>query len=256
SKGNAYPVMVIPAFMSRKTQRPVLMRTSRAEEYYYGSARPGFQGRVRLGFREDGRIVAADLYVVQENGPHTGFDDFAAAASALSLLYQPLAMRLRAVPVATNTPPRGPMRGPGENQLAVAVEPLLDKAAKALGLDRVAIRRVNAADNEARYDADRGPDTSAYQREALDRGAALNGWEADRARSGTRRGSMVIGVGVGQALHPAGRNEYDGLVRITPDGKLHIHGGAGNLGTYSHSDTARVAAEVLKYDWANCVVVR
>jgi CO/xanthine dehydrogenase Mo-binding subunit len=256
SKGNAYPVMVIPALMARKTQRPVMMRISRAEEYYVGSARPGFQGRVRLGFRADGRLLAADLYVVQENGPHAGFDDFAAAASAISLLYQPLAMRFRAVPVETNTPPTGPMRGPGENQIAVAVEPLLDKAAKALAIDRLALRRINAADANAKYDAAQGPVTSAYQGEALDKGAELASWQAMQARSGQRNGSKVIGVGVGQAFHPAGRNGYDGLVRITPDGKLHIHSGAGNLGTYSHSDTARVAAEVLKYDWDNCVVVR
>jgi xanthine dehydrogenase molybdenum-binding subunit len=82
------------------------------------------------------------------------------------------------------------------------------------------------------------------------------GWDAAKARSGQRNGSKVIGVGVGQAFHPAGRNGYDGLVRITPDGVLHIHTGAGNLGTYSHTGTSRVAAEVLKYDWAHCVVER
>ncbi|HSG65100.1 MAG TPA: molybdopterin cofactor-binding domain-containing protein, partial [Gammaproteobacteria bacterium] len=229
---------------------------SRAEEYYLGSARPGFQVRVRMGFRADGRVTAVDLYIVQENGPYAGFDDFDAAASAITLLYQPLAMRFRAVSIETNTPPRGAMRGPGENQIAVAVEPLLDKAAKQLGLDRLAIRRINAADNNAKYYADQGPVTSAYQREALDGGAASIDWAALSARSGQRDGSKVIGVGVGQAFHPAGRNGYDGLVRITPDGKLHIHSGAGNLGTYSHTGTARVAAEVLKYRWENCIVER
>ena len=49
-------------------------------------------------------------------------------------------MRFRGVPVLTNTPPRGPQRGPGQNQIAAAIEPLIDKAAKQLGLDRVAIR--------------------------------------------------------------------------------------------------------------------
>jgi CO/xanthine dehydrogenase Mo-binding subunit len=37
---------------------------------------------------------------------------------------------------------------------------------------------------------------------------------------------------------------------------LYIHTGVGNLGTYSHTGTARVAAEVLKANWDNCVVVR
>ena len=45
-------------------------------------------------------------------------------------------------------------------------------------------------------------------------------------------------------------------MRITPDGMLHIHTGCGNLGTYSHTATSRVAAEVLKQDWENCVVER
>ena len=256
SKARAYPTMAIPALLAKRTQRPVMLRISRAEEFYVGSARPGFQGRIRMGFRADGRVTAVDLFIVQENGPYGGFDDFDAAASAVTLLYQPLSMRFRAVPIETNTPPRGAMRGPGENQIAVAVEPLIDKAAAELGIDRVAIRRVNAADNSAKYYADQGPVTSAYQAEALDKGLAEIDWDSLQARSGQRSGSKVIGVGVGQAFHPAGRNGYDGLVRLLPDGKLHIHSGAGNLGTYSHSGTSRVAAEVLKCSWENCVVER
>ena len=66
----------------------------------------------------------------------------------------------------------------------------------------------------------------------------------------------MIGVGVGQAYHSAGSNGFDGLVRITPDGKLHVHTGVGNLGTYSYAATARVAAEVLGCAWENCVIER
>ncbi len=256
SKSRAYTVMGIPALMAKKTQRPVMLRISRAEEFYLGSARPGFQGRIRIGFRADGRVTAVDLYVVQENGPYVGFDDFDAAAAATTLLYQPPAMRFRGIPIQTNTPPRGAMRGPGENQIAVAIEPLLDKAAAQLGLDRIAIRRINAADSNAKYYADQGPVSSAYQRETLDIGVEQIDWSDLMARSGQRNGSKVIGVGVGQAFHPAGRNGYDGLVRLTPDGKLHIHSGAGNLGTYSHSGTSRVAAEVLRCGWENCIVER
>ncbi len=45
-------------------------------------------------------------------------------------------------------------------------------------------------------------------------------------------------------------------MRITPDGKLHVHTGVGNLGTYSHSATARVAAEMLNYAWDNVIIER
>ena len=256
AKGGAYPLMAIPALMSRKIGRPVMMRVSRAEEYVLGSARPGFQGRIRMGFRPDGRITAVDLYIVQENGPNQGFGDLGAAASAVSIVYTPLAMRYRGISVLTNTPPRGAQRGPGQNQVHCAVEPLLDKAARQLGIDLLDIRRINAPTHESRYGGNQGPITSAFLREALDMGAERFGWEERRARSGQRNGSKVTGVAVGQAFHSAGSSGFDGLVRIAPDGKLHIHTGVGNLGTYSYASTSRVAAEVLRYDWANCEIHR
>jgi CO/xanthine dehydrogenase Mo-binding subunit len=256
SKINPYPAMGVPIYMAKKTGMPVLMRVSRAEEALFGSSRPAFQGRIKMGFRADGRITAADLYIVQQNGPYNGGGDLGGAAGAVSLIYQPLAMRYRGVQVGTNTTPTGAQRGPGQNQIAAALEPLIDKAAKQLGLDRVAIRRVNAADNAARYDAQQGPVTSAYQREALERGAAAFDWENRRGRSGQARGSKVTGIGVGQAFHAAGRGGLDGIVRLTTDGKLHIHCGVGNLGTFSYAAVSRVAAEVLKMSWDNCVIER
>ena len=256
SKGGPYPLLSIPAHMSRKVQKPVLMRISRTEEYFLGSARPGFQGRIKMGFRDDGRITAIDVYIVQENGPNQGGGDMNAAASAISIVYTPLNMRYRGMSVLTNTPPRGAQRGPGQNQMATAVEPLLDKAAKQLGLDQVAIRHINAPTHESLYGSNRSGITSAYMREALEQGAERFGWEERRARSGERNGSKVRGVGVGQAFHSAGASGFDGLVVLTPEGKLNIHSGVGNLGTYSYSTTSRVAAEVLKCDWENCEIVR
>jgi CO/xanthine dehydrogenase Mo-binding subunit len=79
----------------------------------------------------------------------------------VSLLYQPPAMRYRGIAVSTNTTPTGAQRGPGQNQIAGAIEPLLDKAAQALGIDRVQLRRINAADNNGKYDGAQGPVTSA-----------------------------------------------------------------------------------------------
>jgi xanthine dehydrogenase molybdenum-binding subunit len=256
SKGTAYAVMAVPAHMSKKIGRPVMMRITRAEEYYLGSNRAGFQGRAKIGFAKDGQITAVDMFVVQSNGPNTGFWDYTEAGAAISICYQPNAMRYRGIPVLTNTPPGGPQRGPGENQIACAFEPFMDRAAKDLGLDRLAIRKLNAPDNSAIFDGEQKPVTSAYMREALQIGADKFGWEEKKTLSGKRNGSKVIGIGVGQAYHSAGAAGFDGLVRITPDGKLHIHSGVGNLGTYSYAGTARIAAEALNYDWDNVVIER
>jgi CO/xanthine dehydrogenase Mo-binding subunit len=256
SKGGAYPLQALPALLSKKINRPVMMRVSRAEEYYHGSARLGFQGQVKLGFAADGKLLAADLYIVQENGACNSFWDFRNAADALSLVYQPQAMRWRGVPVHANSPIRSAQRGPGYNQMVHIMEPLLDKAARELKLDRLAIRLRNVPEHTGPVGPQRTPVTSCYLREALEKGAQIFGWQERLARNGQRKGSKVTAVAIGQAYHPAGFSGFDGLLRILPTGKVHIHTGVGNLGTFSHSSTARIAAEVLKVDWADVVIER
>ena len=58
-------------------------------------------------------------------------------------------MRMRAVNVLTNTPPRTQQRSPGPMQANGIMEPVLTKAAKQLGLDQVAIRRINSPEGKA-----------------------------------------------------------------------------------------------------------
>lgn len=257
-KAGAYPLMALPALMSKKLGgRPCLMRVSRAEEYDNGYARGGFQGWMKLGFREDGRLLAADVFVVQDQGTTAGFPDYNNVGDAISICFQPENMHFRAVPVLTNTVPKGAQRGPGENQAANMIEPLFDKAARELGIDRLAIRTINApggGGRDAKVGANQGPVTSAYLRDALERGGEMFNWAERSKNSGQRNGSKVRGYGVASAYHSAGSNGFDGLLRITPDGILHIHTGVGNLGTYSYASTSRTAAEVLGYDWDHVVL--
>lgn len=259
-KASAYPLMALPALVSKKVGgRPCLLRVSRNQEYDNGMARAGFQGYAKFGFAEDGKLLAADVYIVQDLGPTNGFWDFNNVGTATTIVFQPENMRFRAVPVLTNTVPKGAQRGPGENQTANMFEPLFDNAARELGIDRVAIRTINAPGNggaDAKYGKDQGPVTSAYLKEALEQGAEAFNWAERSKQSGMRNGSKVRGYGVASAYHSAGSSGFDGLLRITPDGILHIHTGVGNLGTYSYASTSRVAAEVLGYDWDRVVIER
>ena len=136
--------MAIPALLSKKTGRPVMMRISREEETYIGRMRPGFQARVKIGFRKDGRITAMDFFIIEDSGPYERQADNEITALIASLLYQPMALRFRGLSVATNTPPRCAQRGPGGMQGASMLEPLISRAARQLGVDEVAIRKINA----------------------------------------------------------------------------------------------------------------
>ncbi|HQZ40851.1 MAG TPA: xanthine dehydrogenase family protein molybdopterin-binding subunit [Vicinamibacterales bacterium] len=257
--------MAIPALLSKKLNgRPVMMRISREEETYIGRTRPGYQGWMRMGFKKDGRVTAADVFVVESAGPYRRQGDHATSANNASLMYQVPNMRFRGVSVATNTPPPTSQRAPGGLQASVMFEPMIDEAARKLGVDRVAIRKLNAPEGAAVFglapvDAPPGRPrnklTSCFVKEALDKGAAMFNWEERRQRSGQRRGSKATGVAVATGSYTAGSIGVDGLCVLKPDGKLYIHQGIGNLGTHSVIDTARVIAEMVNMPWDNCVVV-
>ncbi|MBA3269517.1 MAG: molybdopterin-dependent oxidoreductase, partial [Acidobacteria bacterium] len=257
--------MAIPALLSKKLNgRPVMMRISREEETYIGRTRPGFQAWAKMGFTKDGRVTAVDAFIIEDSGPYRAQGDNAQAASLATLLYTAPNARFRGLSVATNTPPRVSQRAPGGLQSAILFEPLVNKAAKQLGVDQVAIRSINAPVNGSPFGLNpvaqaarprTAKVTSSYLKEALERGAQLFNWEERKQRNGQRKGTKVTGVAVSQSTFTAGAIGVDGLFVIKPDGKLYVHQGIGNLGTHSVIDTARVVAEVMDFPWEEVVVV-
>jgi CO/xanthine dehydrogenase Mo-binding subunit len=242
--------MIIPALLAKKANAPGMMRISREEETFIGRARPGFQGRMKVGFSKEGRILAVDMFVISDNGPYDAQGDAPTSGRMVSLLYQPQAMRWRGVTVLTNTPPRSAQSSPGGMQGISIIEPIVAKAARKLGLDQVAIRYINCPEGKAPY----GPlvngqmqhATSAFLKEALQRGAEKLNWTARVARSPKRIGSKVRGVGVSLSCYVGGTIGLDGLLVITPDGRVRFQSGIGNLGTESVIDVQRAGAEALR----------
>jgi xanthine dehydrogenase molybdenum-binding subunit len=251
--------MIIPALLSKKTNAPVMMRISREEETFIGRARPGFQGRMKVGFSKEGRITALDMFVICDNGPYDAVGDAPSSGRIVSLLYQPLAMRWRGVTVLTNTPPRSAQSSPGGLQGIVIIEPIIAKAARKLGVDQVAIRRVNCPEGKAPFgpavQGKRQYATSAFLKEALDRGAEQFRWSERVARAPKRMGTKVRGVGVSLSCYVGGTIGFDGLLVITPEGRVIFQSGIGNLGTESVIDVHRAGAEVLGVPWEKCDVV-
>jgi xanthine dehydrogenase molybdenum-binding subunit len=251
--------MIIPALLAKKTNAPVMMRISREEETFIGRARPSFQGRMKVGFSKEGRIIALDMFVICDNGPYEAVGDAPSSGRIVSLLYQPQAMRWRGVTVLTNTPPRSAQSSPGGLQGIVIIEPIIAKAARRLGVDQVAIRRVNCPEGKAPFgpavQGKRQYATSAFLKEALDRGAEQFKWSERVARTPKRMGTKVRGVGVALSCYVGGTIGFDGLLVIKPDGRIAFQSGIGNLGTESVIDVHRAGAEVLGVPWEKCDVV-
>ena len=256
SKVTAGISLIIPALLSKKANAPVMMRISREEETFIGRARPSLLGRMKAGFSSDGRIIALDMFVICNNGPYDAGGDVPSSGRIVSLLYQPQAMRLRGATILTNTPPRSAQSSPGGMQGIAIIEPVIAKAARKLGIDQVAIRRINCPEGKAPFgpavQGKRPYATSAFLKEALDRGAEQFKWSERVARTPKRIGTKVRGVGVSLSCYVGGTIGFDGILIIKPDGRLSILSGIGNLGTESVIDVHRVAAEILGVPWEKC----
>ena len=254
SKAVGSPSMRFPIMMSKKIGKPVMMRITRREEEFIGRARPAVQARIVLGFRSDGRLLAMDLFTIGDGGPYGRSGDHMTVARIASLAYQPESIRVRGIPVYTNTPPRAAQRAPGGEQAVSMLAPLMDKAARQLGIDPTQIIRVNAPAGQAKFGQPRrngqqGNVSSAFVSEALDMGMEAFNWSERIQRSGQRNGSKATGVGVALSTFSSGSSGMDGLMVLRPDGRLQIQTGVGNLGTESFSDTARAAAEAIDLPW-------
>src|SRR3989442_1238870 len=149
----------------------------------------------------------ADRRVRRALGRHDAAQgDARSAGTSVSLAYQPETMRWRGLTVLTNTPPKVSQRAPGGAQGIGIVEPILSKAAKKLGVDQVELRKINAPAGKAPF----GPAlpngkqayvTSAFVREALDKGRELFKWEEKKAAdNGQKHGTTTRGLGV--AIRP------------------------------------------------------
>ena len=255
ARAGSIPIYGVPAKLSQKINRPVMMRVTREEEFTIGGARQGLTGWIKVGFKPDGVMAACDLWIVSDNGGKGGGADAYSAADCISVLYQADAVRFRGTAIGTNTAHRGAQRGPGQNQIAPIISPILDAAADELGVSRFDIRKINTPMTGDVGGPQRTPFTSAYMPETLDLAAEQFGWEERQSRRRRTNGSKVIGLGIGQGYHNAGRSGMDGIVMMGPDGRLKVHNGVGNLGTYSYASTSRAAAEVLKMPWERVDIV-
>src|SRR6202030_4183976 len=127
-----------------------------------------------------------------------------------------------------------------------------------LGVDQVVIRRINCPEGKAPLgpvvQGKRQYATSAFLKEALDRGAEQFHWSERVSRTPKRIGTKVRGVGVSLSCFVGGTTGFDGILIIKPDGRVTFQSGIGNLGTESVIDVHRAGAEVLGVPWEKCDV--
>src|SRR6185437_12224004 len=177
------------------------------------------------------------------------------SASAVTGTYRVPALAMDVVVAHTNKVPVSSVRGAGYPQAAFAMERLMDRAARELGLDRAEIRRRNLIGPEempyesplkARSGApilyDSG-DYPATQAEVLERA----GWQDfPRRQREARNAGRHIGMGLAHGLKGTGRGPFEmALVRVSGTGHVSVLTGSSAMGQGLATALAQICAAEL-----------
>lgn len=129
-----------------KTGRPVRIALTRRESFLASTKKHPFYMHYTTGVSKDGRLVAIEARLVADTGAYASVGPSVleqAVIFAGGPYHWPHAS-IEGLAVYTNNPIGGAMRGYGINQVAFAVETQMDAMARALGMDPLKFRLMNA----------------------------------------------------------------------------------------------------------------
>ena len=138
-------VEVYLALLAKRTGRPVRLEYSREDSFVGHGKRHPFVLTYRTGVTRDGRITALDVRMVADSGAYVFLSPYVLlyALVAAPGPYRIDNLEVFARAVATNNMFTSAFRGFGALQACAAYEQQMDEVAKAIGLDRMKLRRRN-----------------------------------------------------------------------------------------------------------------
>jgi carbon-monoxide dehydrogenase large subunit len=259
-KGHVYPEEVLIPAVARRLARPVKWIETRREHLLTAAPDRDQRHAARLGVRRDGVIVALETRFTRDHGAYPAVADIITlnTMNHLSGPYRIPNLSATATNVVTHKTFSGAYRGAGRPEAAFVLDRLVDRAARAVGLDPAEMRRRNLIrPGEMPYRPglsyrDGAPiafDPADYP-EAFERALDLldyAGWRAEQAR---RRGSSrPLGVGLSAYVEGTGIGPFEGAdARVGPDGSVTLFVGVASQGQAHETTLAQLCADELAVD--------
>src|SRR5438132_1288256 len=134
----------LAAALTVALKRPVSLVLTRTEEFLTTTPAPPSFFELKTGVAKDGRLTALQARVIFDAGAYTGAP-VGIACLMLGSWYRLPHMDIRGYEVLTHKPGNGAYRAPGAVQAAFALESQMDDMARALGMDALDFRLLNAS---------------------------------------------------------------------------------------------------------------
>jgi aerobic carbon-monoxide dehydrogenase large subunit len=254
------PEYLCAAVASIKLRRPVRWVEDRTEALVAGAHGKQMEAELEAALHADGRVSAMRARFESDTGAYSSgigaYVEFMVAAHTLPGLYQLDAYAYEAGAVVSHKAPLSPFRGVGMTSSQTLRELLLDDCARALGIDRMALRRRNmVADGPWETVLGERYEPGSW-RAAFERALELIEYEPflERQRAARARGRL-LGVGVSPFVEAAalgsaggaggipGSSNDSATVSIDVSGNVTVA-----LPTFSHGQGHRTTAAQLVAD--------
>ena len=271
SQGNALAIAC--ALAARATGRPCKMRYDRDDDMMITGKRHDLRISYRVGCDDQGRVRGIEFVHLMRCG---WAQDLSLPVADRAMLHADNAYHLPAVRIEshrlrTNTQSATAFRGFGGPQGMVGIERVMDHIAFALGLDPLAVRRVNfyaapgalPPDPQSIYAKEKLQTTpyhmpvadfighelvAALERSSdyLVRREAIAAWNAGSPI--LKRGIALTPVKFGISFTLTHLNQAGALVHVYQDGSIHLNHGGTEMGQGLFQKVAQVAAWVFGVD--------
>ncbi len=203
---------ILVAYLARKLGRPVRLVEDRLENMRGGDMQgPDRIFDVTLGFMKDGTIRSMRMRAMDDMGAYSGRSPLQLGKPVGAIVgpYRIQSVEYEAIAVMTNKTPQEAVRGFGQAPTNYALETGIDKVARFLKMDRIALRRHNMIGKEefpylipsgTHYDSG---DYATVLGKAL-AAAPYEGIMQERDR--LRAEGLLAGIGISTCLEPSGGN--------------------------------------------------
>jgi len=266
-KGHVYPEEILVPAVARRLDRPVKWVETRHEHCLTAAGDRDQVHEARIGLERDGRIVGIETVFTRDHGAAPTLGE-AITLNTINHLPGPYRVpHYRGVGrnVLTHKTFAAAYRGAGRPEAAFVLDRLLDRAARRLGMDPAALRRMNLI----RPDEMPSPTGLTYRDGApiiydpADYPAAFDrllqtldyaGWRREQMQ---RRGSArPIGIGLCAYVEGTGLGPFEGAdIRVDPDGTVFVHLGVCAQGQGHETTLAQIAADELAVPLESVMVV-
>jgi carbon-monoxide dehydrogenase large subunit len=257
SKVQAYPEHIAVAAAALSTKRPVKYIEDRREHFLSTHQERDQFWQVEVAVDGTGKVLGIRGSLLYDSGAYLPWGVITPFISATTTPgpYVIPAYRMNVTCIFTNKVATTPVRGAGRPQAVFAMERLMDRVARELGLDPAEVRRRNyIPSNRMPYAVgltfrDGSPvvydsgDYPACQQLALDR-AQYGAFRAEQAA--LRAQGRHVGIGIASYVEGTGLGPFEGAtVQVTPAGHILVRVGASDQGQGMRTMFALIVADRL-----------